>query len=133
MTSLEMQIDQLTIEDQTNETNEINELKVKYIRHNRSKPRFNGFLKNKDNLDDWDHFCYENNCIGSLAFDVIWEDNSESREPLQSFITYNSISNEYYINGKILAPNITSKKANRQDASKDGLKKVFSLCFLANN
>ena len=42
---------------------------VKRIKYNRNRPRINYGLY-----------------IGSLAFDVIWEDNSETREPIQNLI-----------------------------------------------
>lgn len=42
---------------------------VKRIKHNRNRPRINYGLY-----------------IGSLAFDIIWEDNSETREPIQNLI-----------------------------------------------
>lgn len=43
---------------------------VKRIKHNRNRPRI---------TNDMYH--------GSLAFDVVWEDDSETREPLQNFIS----------------------------------------------
>ena len=42
---------------------------VKRVKHNRNRPRIN-------------HGMY----MGSLAFDIIWEDNSETREPIQNLI-----------------------------------------------
>ena len=42
---------------------------VRRIKHNRNRPRIN-------------YGVY----MGSLAFDIIWEDNSETREPIQNLI-----------------------------------------------
>jgi len=57
------------------------EYNVKRIKHNRNKPRiFHGLY------------------IGALAFDIIWEDNSETREPLQNLINKENESvNEFII------------------------------------
>ena len=52
---------------------------VKRVKHNRNRPRINYGLY-----------------IGSLAFDIIWEDNSETREPIQNLIDKESESvNEF--------------------------------------
>lgn len=54
---------------------------VKRIKHNRNKPRI-----------------YHGLYIGALAFDVIWEDNSVTREPLQNLINKeNETVNEFII------------------------------------
>ena len=42
---------------------------VKRVKHNRNRPRINYGMY-----------------MGSLAFDIIWEDNSETREPIQNLI-----------------------------------------------
>lgn len=45
------------------------EYNVKRIKHNRNRPRINYGIY-----------------LGALAFDIIWEDNSETREPIQNLI-----------------------------------------------
>ena len=35
--------------------------------------------------------------IGSLAFDIIWEDDSESREPIQNLINFETQQVNYYL------------------------------------
>ena len=54
---------------------------VKKVKHNRNRPRINSGIY-----------------IGSLAFDIIWEDNSETREPIQNLIDKDSESiNEFIL------------------------------------
>lgn len=66
---------------------------VKRIKYNRNRPRIN-----------------TNKYLGALAFDVIWEDNSETREPIQNLI---NIETEYineYINDILKDYIITAQK-----------------------
>jgi hypothetical protein len=54
---------------------------VRRIKYNRNRPRINYGMY-----------------IGSLAFDIIWEDNSETREPMQNLIDKENESiNEFVI------------------------------------
>ena len=60
----------------------MNELNVKRIKNNRNRPRINYGIH-----------------LGALAFDILWEDDSESREPIQHLINIdNETINEYIIN-----------------------------------
>ena len=54
---------------------------VKKLKHNRNRPRINYGLY-----------------IGSIAFDIVWEDNSETREPIQNLIDKENESiNEFIV------------------------------------
>ena len=54
---------------------------VRRVKYNRNRPRINYGMY-----------------IGSLAFDIIWEDNSETREPIQNLIDKENESiNEFVI------------------------------------
>lgn len=59
----------------------IDQFNIKRIKHNRNRQRINNGIY-----------------MGSLAFDIIWQDNSETREPLQNLIDKNTESiNEFII------------------------------------
>lgn len=57
-----------------------NKFDVQRIRHNRNKPRIS-----------------YGKYLGSLAFDIVWEDNSETREPLQNLIDIETESVNLFI------------------------------------
>jgi hypothetical protein len=57
-----------------------NEFLVKRIKFSRNIPRINNGIN-----------------IGSLAFDIIWEDDSESREPIQNLINFETQQVNYYL------------------------------------
>ena len=53
---------------------------VECIKHNRNRPRSNVLPY-----------------IGSMAFDIVWQDGTESREPLQNLIDTNSKIINYHV------------------------------------
>ncbi len=57
-----------------------NKFDVQRIKHNRNKPRIS-----------------YGQYLGSLAFDIIWDDNSETREPLQNLIDIETESINLFI------------------------------------
>lgn len=58
-----------------------NQFSVQRVKHNRNRPRMNNGRH-----------------IGALAFDIVWEDDSVTREPIQNLIDKDSESvNEYII------------------------------------
>lgn len=63
------------------ETQQTSIMLVKRVKYNKNRPRINSGIY-----------------IGSLAFDIIWEDNSETREPIQNLIDKDSESvNEFIL------------------------------------
>lgn len=71
--SLESDLSSIDLDTQLNN--------IKRVKHNKNRPRINYGLY-----------------IGALAFDIIWEDNSETREPIQNLIHKESESvNEFIL------------------------------------